>query len=215
MMCGQYVLTTVVREKSTKTMELLITSCKSGHLINGKVLGVGLATLTQLALLTVTAVVSMRVNANLLQGTEDIFVVSIKPEMIALMVLFFLMGVFAYAFLYAALASTVSRMEDANNAAGVPMMMIVAGFFAAMMALMAPGAAWVTVLSYVPFFTPMVMFTRICLGTAEVWEVTLAVGLQLATIVLTGWLGGRIYRMGTLMYGNNLNLKDMLAAIKG
>jgi ABC-2 type transport system permease protein len=214
-MCGQYVLTTVIREKSTKTMELLITSCKSDHLINGKVVGVALAAMTQISLLALAAAASMRINGSLMAGIEEVFVVDIRPDMIILMVVFFLLGIFAYAYMYAGLASTVSRMEDANNAAGIPMMLIMFSFFAAMGGLMAPGAAWVTVLSYIPFFTPMVMFTRICLGTAAAWEIALSIGIQLATIILTGWLGGRIYRMGTLMYGNKINYKDMMAAIKG
>jgi ABC-2 type transport system permease protein len=116
---------------------------------------------------------------------------------------------------YAALGSTVSRMEDANSIVALPMILVIGGFLASMLGLLNPGAAWITVLSYVPFLTPMVMFMRICLGTAAVWETWLAAFLQLIEIAAIAWLGARIYRMGTLMYGKKFNLKDVAKAFKG
>jgi ABC-2 type transport system permease protein len=214
MSCGQYVLITVVREKSTKTMELLITACKSGHLIHGKVLGVVLASLTKLVLMTGVGIIFMAINAMLLIDTEDISAVAVRPDIIIFLIVFSLLGIFSYAYLYAGLASTVSRMEDAGNISGFPVLLTVASFIAAMAALASPGATWVTVLSYVPYFTPMVMFTRLCLGTAAMWEVMLGVGVQFAAIIAMGWLSARIYRMGMLMYGNKINMRDMLASIK-
>ncbi|MCL2708205.1 MAG: ABC transporter permease [Defluviitaleaceae bacterium] len=215
LMFGQYILTSVVREKTTKTMELLITSCKSSKLIHGKVMGVGLANLTQLALLGVAAVGSIMLNASINEGAEGIFVVSIKPEILACMFAYFLLGFLAYGYVYAALGSTVSRMEDANNAAGLPMMFIIFGFIGAMAGLLTPGATWVTALSYVPLLTPMVMFMRFCMGAASGWEAALGILLQIVTIAAVGWLGGHIYRMGTLMYGKKLKPADLLRAIKG
>ena len=214
LMFGQYILTSVIREKTTKTMELLITSCKPSSLIHGKVFGVGLASLTQLLLLGAAAVVSMNFNASINAGAEDILIVAVKPVIIACMFIFFLLGFFAFGYIYAALGSTVSRMEDANSASVFPMMLIIVAFFGAMAGLLNPGASWVTVMSYIPFISPMVMFMRVCLGTATLAEAAAAGGIQLLAIVFTGWLGGHIYRMGTLMYGKKLNVKDIIAAVK-
>jgi ABC-2 type transport system permease protein len=214
LMFGQYILTSVIREKTTKTMELLITSCKASHLIHGKVFGVGLANLTQLTCLGIASVGSMLFNAWMNAGAEDVFVVAVKPDIIACMFIYFLLGFFAYGYVYASLASTVSRMEDANSAAGLPMMLIIAGFLSSMMGLMNPSAPWVAVLSYVPFISPMVMFMRFALGAASVWEAIVGGVLQLLTILGMGFIGSRIYRMGTLMYGKKLSLKDLAAAIK-
>jgi ABC-2 type transport system permease protein len=229
--CGNYVLTTVIREKTTKAMELLVTSCKSWKLIHGKVLGVGLAGLTQFSLLVITALVSMAVNAALMVSAMDTeaitevvaaagaiavdtgFSVAVKPELLMLMVIFFLLGFFVYAYLYAGLASTVDRMEDANSVVQLPIFLIIGSFLAAMMGLLSPGATWVTVLSYVPFFTPMVMFMRICLGTAGAWEIMLSIVLQFITIIAVGWISAKIYRMGTLMYGKKLSVKEIAKAI--
>jgi ABC-2 type transport system permease protein len=224
--CGQYIVTSIIREKSTKAMELLITSCKSWKLINGKVLGVGLAGLTQFALMVAATLLSMTVNGMVMAAAlgpdaastgglmSGNFQVAVQPQILTLMVVFFMLGYFAYSYMYAALASTVDRMEDANAIVGLPMMLIVGSFLAANFGLMSPGAGWVVVLSYVPFFTPMVMFTRICLGAAAQWEIWLSILLQLAIIPVMGWLGAKIYRMGTLMYGNKPGFKNIIAAFR-
>ena len=206
---GQYVLISVIREKTTKTMELLITSCKPSVLINGKVLGVGLAGFTQMAVIALAALISMRVAAD---GTAG--AVSVSPQIIGFMVIFFILGFFAFAYMYAALGSTVSRMEDANAVATLPILLIMAGFFIALFGLLNPGSIGVVIASYVPFVLPMVMFMRVCLGTAVWWEACAAAAVQAAAIVGAGWLGARIYRMGTLMYGNPLKLKEIIRMLR-
>ena len=214
LMGGQYLLTTVIREKSTKTMELLITSCKAGHMLNGKVLGVSAAILTQIVLMVSAAAVSMYVSARLSAGIDDVFTVNLAADIMAFLVLFFLLGFVMYSYIYAALASTVSRMEDANSISYFPIMLIMVGFMGSIFGMQNPGAAWVLLLSHIPIFAPFMMFMRICLGMAAPWEIAISLAAQLASIGLIAWLGGRIYRMGTLMYGNKPKLKDLLAAFR-
>lgn len=218
MFCGSSVLTSVVREKSTKTMELLILACPSGQLINGKVFGVTLAGLTQNALLALAALVSMGVNGYILRdaalGAGVGFVVSLQPGILGLMLVFFLLGFLQYAYIYAALASTVSRMEDANAVVGLPTYLIMLGFFGAIFGLFSPGATVVTVLSYIPFFTPMIMFMRLCLGVAKGWEAVLSIALQIGWVAVIAWLSAKIYRMGTLLYGTKPRLRTLVAAFK-
>ena len=93
-------------------------------------------------------------------------------------------------------------------------MFIAAGFIASTVGSQNPGAQWVFVTSYVPVLAPFVMFMRISMGTAAVWEVAVSVVTQLAMICLVSYLGAKIYRMGTLMYGNKPRLKDLLAAFR-
>jgi ABC-2 type transport system permease protein len=212
---GSYIVTTVVREKSTKTMELLITSCKAGRLMNGKVLGVGSAVLLQLALMVSAAAVSM----NLFGGVEGDGVLSMinlsfDPYIMGMLIVFFFLGFLIYAYIYAALSSTVSRMEDASSIQTLPMMLVMAGFFMGIFGMMSPGAGWINIVSHIPFFAPFVMFMRICHGTAAIWEVAVSIVAQGLTIGVVAWLGGRIYRMGTLMYGNKPRIRDLLAAFK-
>ena len=212
LMGGAYLLTAVVREKSTKTMELLVTSCKPARMLNGKVLGVGGAILTQLLLMAGAAFLSMMISQSIAE--EGTFIVNLNPEIIAYLVLFFLLGFIMYSYIYAALASTVSRMEDANSIGFLPQMLIIVGFFASVFGSQNPGAEWVIIASHIPLFAPFAMFTRIAMGTAASWEIIVSIIAQIVTIGIISALGARIYRMGTLMYGNKPKLKDILAAFK-
>jgi len=212
---GSYIVTTVVREKSTKTMELLITSCKAGHLMNGKVLGVSAAILVQLAMMVGAAAFSMTLFGGVEgEGFLGMFNLSFDPYIMSMLVVFFFLGFLIYAYIYAAMSSTVSRMEDANSFQTLPMMLVMGGFFMAIFGMTNPGAAWISVVSHIPFFAPFVMFMRICLGTAAVWEVVLSIAMQISMIMIVAWLGGRIYRMGTLMYGNKPRIRDLLSAFR-
>ncbi|MCL2364557.1 MAG: ABC transporter permease [Defluviitaleaceae bacterium] len=212
---GGYLVTAVVREKSTKTMELLITSCKAGKLLNGKVLGVGAAILVQILLLVGAAALSMHFFGGAGgEGALAALNLTFEPFIMTMLVVFFLLGFLMYAYIYAALASTVSRMEDANSIQTLPMLLVMVGFFAAIFGMTNPGAGWVNVLSHIPFFAPFVMFMRICLNTAASWEIFISIAAQITTVCLMAYLGGRIYRMGTLMYGNKPKIKEILATLK-
>ena len=211
---AQYIVTSVVREKSTKTMELLITSCKAHRLMNGKVFGVSLAILIKLLLTTVAALASMAAIRAITEYSGDVFTVNIPPDILALLLIFFLLGFALYSYIYAALASTVSRMEDAASTSQLPTFLIIAALIGAMFGMTNPGAGWVVIMSHIPFFTPFIMFLRYSMGTAQLWEVGISIGVMAATVVLLAWLGGRIYRIGTLMYGNKPKIKDLIAAFK-
>jgi len=208
---GGYLVTAVVREKSTKTMELLITSCKAGKLLNGKVMGVGAAILLQIVLMVGAAALSMFLFGGV--GAEGASL-TFDPFIMVMLVVFFFLGFMMYAYVYAALASTVSRMEDAGAVQTLPMMLVMAGFFAAIIGITNPGAGWVHVVSHIPLFAPFVMFMRICLNAVTLWEITISILAQMGTVCLMAYLGGRIYRMGTLMYGNKPKIKEILAALK-
>jgi len=210
---GGHLLTTVVREKSTKTMELLVTSCQPRIMMNGKVLGVGAAIMTQVLLLAIATFASMRLTPTIFEGTEA-FTVNIAPMLLAYLVVFFLLGFVMYSYIYAALASTTSRMEDAQSMSMLPQLLIMAGFFMSMFGMNSPGAAWIDIASHVPLFGPFVMFMRITLGTAAQWEIWVSIGAQLVTIVIISWMAAKIYRMGTLMYGTKPTFKNLLEAFK-
>ena len=210
---GAHLLVTVVREKSTKTMELLVTSCPSTTMLNGKVLGVGAAVLSQLLLMVGAAVASMNIVPLFTEGL-DLFTVSLQPTMLVYLVVFFILGFVMYSYIYAALAATTSRMEDATSMGQIPQMIIIGAFIASVFASQNPGAAWVQPLSHVPLLAPFLMFVRISMGMAQAWEIAVSIVVQVATIGLISWMAAKIYRMGTLMYGAKPTLKNLLQAFK-
>ena len=211
---GGHLLTTVVREKSTKTMELLVTSCPPRTMINGKVIGTGAAIMTQILTMAVAALAGMRLTPAIFNPGEDVFSINISPEILIFLVVFFLLGFIMYSYIYAALASTTSRMEDAQSLSQLPQLLIMAGFFVNIFGMQNPGATWVQVVSHIPFTGPFVMFMRICMGTAATWEIYVAILVQAVTIGIIAYLAAKIYRMGTLMYGAKPSFKTLMEAFK-
>lgn len=214
MLGGAHLLTTVVREKSTKTMELLVTSCSPTTMLNGKVIGTGAAIMSQILLMVATAIVSISFVPNLFSNVDDLFTLTLNPQIMVYLVLFFLLGFTMYAYIYAALASTTSRQEDATSMSMLPQLLIMAGFFGTMISMNTPTAGWVVAVSHFPLLAPFLMFTRICMGTVATWEIMISITAQILTIVIISFLASKIYRMGTLMYGAKPTFKNLLEAFK-
>jgi len=212
---GGHLLTAVVREKSTKTMELLVTSCAPHIMLMGKVIGTGAALMIQIIALVASAAVSMLFITPMLTGdAEGVFALNLSPMILLLFIVFFLLGFTVYAFMYAALASTCSRMEDAQSLSSLPIMLLMAGFFMVMVGMNNPGAPWIPIVSFIPFLSPFVMFMRICMGTAAAWEILVSIVIQIVSIGIVAWAGAKIYRMGTLMYGAKPSFKNLMEAFR-
>lgn len=209
---GQIVAGNVASEKGNRTMELLITSTKPINLLVGKVVGTGLAGLLQIFLILAAALVSYRINHGQLGGLFG--VPAITPAMLGYTLLFFLLGYFTFAFLFSALGSLVNRSEDVNKSVMSVSMPLVVIFIVAMSALFVPASGHVTVLSFVPFFSPFLMFVRTQMLAVPAWQVIVSVLIGLATMVGMAFISGKIYRLGTLFYGNTVKLKSLFRMLK-
>ncbi len=221
LMYGQFVITSVATEKSTKTMELLITSVKPTILMFGKVIGIGLAGLTQFLLILIVGGVGLSLNLSSWIGFSDdigqIISFALSSNLFVFAIIFFLLGFFQYAFVYAAFGSTISRLEEASSVTVFPMFLFIAAFMVSMFGMSSGASAgYMTVLSYVPFFSPLVMFMRMCVTEVVWFEVAVAIVINLTALVATGILGGRIYKIGVMMYGNPPNFRTIMKyMIKG
>lgn len=208
----------VVTEKTSKAMELLITSAKPMSLMFGKVMGVGLAGLSQLGLVILFAVAS--INLNIDSWSEfNPFVASILQSSLSFgtfvyVIVFFLLGFFSYAFIYAALASTVSRVEDANSVTMIPQLLIIVSFFVAMAGLATPEALYIKVLSFVPFISPLIMFLRVSLLDVPLIQVLICATVNVVYILGIGFISSKIYRVGIMLYGNKPKLKTIVSYIR-
>ncbi len=203
-------------EKSNRVMEIMISAATPFQLMMGKIIGIGLAGFTQVAVLVVAGIgafllqnpIKSLILGNKTGGTQiDITNVSISA--LAFFLVFYVLGFLLYASLYAAIGSLVSRQEDVQ-AALTPLSIInTAGYMVAVFGLQAVDSTWVTVLSYFPFFTPFLMFGRLALGTATWWEGLLSVGILLVCAMLFTWLSSRVYRAGVLMYGRKPSTRQI------
>ena len=130
-------------------------------------------------------------------------------------ILFFVLGFLLYAFLYGALASLASRLEDINTLVmPVSFLMIIAFLVSIFSMLGDVDSVLMRVASFVPFTSPMAMFTRICMGSVAPWEVVLSVALLVGSTIGIGYLAAAIYRVGVLMYGKPPKLMALVRAVQ-
>jgi ABC-2 type transport system permease protein len=219
MIYNQQIMASVAREKSTKTMEILISSVDIRSLVFGKVVGSVFAALFQAAIMMGVAFISITLTrpawAAVAPSVLAIVDMSLNLKMILFSLAFLALGFFAYSFLFAGFASTISRIEDLQQVAMVPTLTVVAAFLIAMAGTMTPTAGFVKVCSWIPFLSPFVMYVRICVSTVPPLSVAVAVLINLISILLSGFIGARIYRAGVLMYGKSATFKEILGAVFG
>src|SRR5699024_4821855 len=123
-------------------------------------------------------------------------------------IVFFVLGYLLYATIAAMLGSIVSRVEDVQQLVFPMMILIIIAFMIAMVGLGMPEAKFITITSFIPFFTLMIMFLRVGMLDVPIWEVALGISILVATIGVFAWFGARIYRGGVLLYGPSRSLKD-------
>ncbi|OQM46504.1 hypothetical protein B6A27_04920 [Anoxybacillus sp. UARK-01] len=212
LMYGSMIASEVSTEKSSRIMEILVSSVPPVQQMFGKIIGVALLSLTQFLVLFAIGFSSLKSSGKeLLQllGFEHLPVSTLVYA-----VVLFLLGYFLYATLFAVLGSMVSRAEEVQQVVMPVTMLVIAAFLIAMFGLNAPEASFITVTSFIPFFTPMIMLLRIGMLNIPFWEVALSLVLLIGTIVLFAFLGSKIYRGGVLMYGKSTSLKDMKKALE-
>ncbi|MCM3586051.1 ABC transporter permease [Mesobacillus maritimus] len=215
-MYASMIATEVATEKSSRVMEILISSVSPIKQMFAKILGVGLLSLTQLAVFLIAGYFSIQQNLESMQGGFfDFFgFTNIPASTIIYGVIFFILGYFLYATLAAFLGSLVSRIEDVQQMITPMTLLVVAGFMIAMFGLGQPEVGFITATSFIPFFTPMIMFLRVGMLNIPFWEVGLSIGLLVATIILLAVFGARVYKGGVLMYGKSNSFKDIKTALQ-
>ncbi|GEN52997.1 ABC transporter permease [Halobacillus faecis] len=215
-MYGQMISTEVATEKSSRVMEILVSSVSPVSQMFAKIFGIALLGLTQFAILILAGYLGIQQSKTLGDGSmlEFFGFNDINPGTIIYAVVFFILGYLLYATLAATLGSLVSRLEDAQQLLAPMIMLIVAGFLIAMFGLGVPDSTFITVSSYFPFFTPLIMFLRVGMLEIPIWEVALSIGILIGSILLLALIGARVYRGGVLMYGKSTSLKDLKTALQ-
>jgi ABC-2 type transport system permease protein len=213
---GQMVSTNVATEKSSRAMELLITSAKPTAMMFGKVLASCLAGLIQLVAVFGAAVLFYQINKSYWGGNaivDSIF--NIPPELLVYMLVFFVLGFLIYAFLFGAIGSTATKLEDINTST-LPLMFLFIIAFTVVMFSMTSGDVDNTLMkvcSYVPFTSPMAMFTRIAMSTVPWYEILISIGILIASVIGVGVISAKIYRVGVLLYGTTPKIGAILKAV--
>lgn len=205
---GQFVAQGVVEEKSSRVVEILLSTMRPWQLLAGKILGLGLLGLAQLVTIAVIGVV----------GSLALGVVSVPSAVVPTVVsvvAWFVLGYTFYAAVFAVAASLVSRQEDLGSVLTPTTLLLVVGFIVSLQAAQDPGSTLATVTSFVPGLSPLVMPVRMAAGEAAAWEVAVAVVVMLAAIAVVVRIGGRVYSGALLRTGGKTKLREALAADRG
>lgn len=212
---GSMIINDVATEKSSRVMELLISSAPAVTHLFAKIIGIALLGLTQISLSMAVALGLVFFQKDELTGgmLEEVGLLEIPVSLIGYGVLFFILGYLLYATIAAMLGSLVSRSEDAQQLMTPLIFLIMIGYFIAIFGIAAPESNVVTITSYIPFFAPMLMLLRVGMLDIAIWEVMASIGILLGTIIILGILSARVYRGGVLMYGSSNSLKDIKRAI--
>lgn len=217
MLYGQFVATGVASEKSSRAMELLITSARPMSLLFGKVIGTGLAGLAQFGIIFGSAFLFYNINADVWANNPVIRqIFNIPLGMFLYVLLFFVIGFFLYAFLYGALGSLVSRSEDVGTAVMPLTFVTMAAYFVVIFS-MSTGkldSPLMVVCSYIPFTSPFVMFTRIAMSSVPPLEIIISITIAIASTIGIGVLSAAIYRIGILMYGKPPKIGELIKTLR-
>lgn len=208
---GVNVMRSILEEKTSRIMEVMLSTASAKELMAGKILGVGAVGLTQVAIWAGTALVfsagPLAAGAALLKG-----VLSIK--LLIFFALYFLLGYVLYSTLCAAVGSMVNSEQEAQQLQFLIMMPMILSVIMIMQIFQHPNSPLAFWGSLFPFTAPLVMFTRIAMQEPPMWQIGLSIVLMVATIYGMIWLCGRIYRVGILMYGKKPTLPEIVKWIK-
>lgn len=212
---GQMVATNVASEKSSRAMELLITSAKPASMMFGKVLASCIAGFTQLVLVFGSALLFYNINKNQLSNPIVASIFDMPIELFIYLLVFFVLGFLIYAFLYGAIGSTASKLEDINTSVLPITFLFIIAFVVVMFSMMqgSVDSVLMKVCSYIPFTSPMAMFTRICMSTVPFYEIAISIAVLIASVVGIGDVSAKIYRAGVLMYGTTPKIGNIIKAV--
>ncbi|HQU73189.1 MAG TPA: ABC transporter permease [Calditrichia bacterium] len=210
---GAQVLRGVVEEKTSRILEVLLSSTNSFQLMMGKLFGVGALGLIQYVAWIVLAWGGIFLLGN--TTPEVLKNVHLSPEIFVYFVIFFLLGYFQFSALYAAVGAMCTSQDDAQALSGPVTILVVLPFIISIsLGMNNPDADLAKTFSMLPFFAPMMMFLRIELSNPALWEIGLAIAINLVAIVAIVWLAARIYRVGVLIYGKRPTFREILKWIR-
>lgn len=212
-MYGSMVATSVTQEKSNRTMEVLVTSVDTNLLFFAKVLAGAVAALIQSAVMLGTILISYKINQDKWGGMLNM-VLDIPANVLVVFALFGIGGFLFYTFIYGAMGALVSKTEDINKSAGGVQMVIMIVYFITLASLTDVDGIMIKVTSFLPVSSYSAMFARVAMGSVNTWEIVVSFIILVASIVVVGIIGAKIYRMGTLRYGNPIKLSNAFKSIK-
>lgn len=202
---GSMIATEVATEKSSRVMELIVSSVNPVTQMFGKIIGIGISGLVNIVLIVVAGFIGYTISGadyldTILRDVVDL-------SLLGYALLLILLGYLLYGGVAAMLGALVSRAEEVNQALQPLIFLAMIAFFVSMFGLNVPDTTFIKVLSYIPFFTPQLLFLRMGMTTVPTWEIIVIISILIISVILINMLAARIYKGGVIMYGK-FSFKD-------
>jgi ABC-2 type transport system permease protein len=211
-MYGSHTLTAVIEEKSSRMAEVMLASVRPGHLMLGKVLGIGLSGLTQFGIWSLAFFILSQRGVTIGEFSLDTGFLS--PMILVSFVAFFLLGFFLYATLYAGVGALCNSVQDSQQFHMPLVMGLVIPMMLLSLIMRSPNATLSVVLSLVPLFAPVLMFMRVCVETPPLWQIGLSWVLMIISIWAAARGAGKLFRLGILMHGASPTWASMIRMLR-
>ncbi len=212
--CAFQVSSSITTEKTSKIMETLVTSTSPRTIILGKTIGIGLVGLGQVLLFAITAIICTKLclDQEILNALLDLS--NFTPYLAIITIVYFILGYFAYALLYALTGSTVSKPEDIQSANTPVVILTMVGFYLSYFTLTNPTGDLNIFASLLPISSPFCMPLRVMMGLANGWDVALSIAILLVFCFIVAHIAIKVYSNAILNYGSKMTIKDIIRTYK-
>ena len=211
---GQVIMRGVIEEKSSRVVEVVLSSLKPFQLMMGKILGIGAVGLTQFSIWTLFGIGASVYGTSFIPAGANFAMPSIPAYVFVYFVVFFILGYFLFGTLYAAIGSLVNSEKEAQQLVMPVTMFLIVPIMLMIFIIRAPNSPIAVFLSFIPFFAPILMFLRITVLLPPFGQIGASIVILILTILLMIWLTAKIYRVGILMYGKRPKLAEVVRWIR-
>lgn len=208
---GQLIMRGVIEEKNNRIMEVLISSTKPQTLFYGKIIGIGLAGLTQVAVWMLLSVLFLGQSS---LGIDSNVTNFLTLELGIYFIIFFVIGYFMFSILFSIVGASVNTDQEAQQFAAPISYLLIIPFIIGIMVTQNPNMPLVVFTSLFPLFTPTLMFMRISVAVPSFFQIALSIVMSVLFTMFLAWLGAKIFRVGILMYGKKPSIKEIIRWIR-
>lgn len=208
---GQLIMRGVIEEKNNRIVEVLISSTNASTLFYGKIIGIGLAGLTQVSIWLLLAAAFLGRET---LGIDKNVVNFLTPELAVYFVIFFIIGYFMYSILFSIVGASVNTDQEAQQYSAPITYLLIIPFILGIIVTQNPNTPVVLITSMFPLFTPTLMFMRISIAVPSMVEIIISIVISVLFTMFLAWLGAKIFRIGILMYGKKPTIKEIIRWIR-
>lgn len=224
MQFGGYASSSVANEKASRTMESLIYSTNTNSLIYGKVFGIFIGSIIQILAIILLLLcgafiaVQLIISGNIMDQTTINIIVNtllgvINFNFILIFIILYSLGFLMTLFIFASLSATITKIEELPSAISIGTFISIITFLIGLSGLINPSSKLFTILAYVPFFTPLAMFSRFVMGATTTFDIMYAIISSIITVVLISLFAAKLYKVAVLLYGTQPTKKQLVKEI--